>query len=139
MVKSTVKVAVRTRPTASFAHSELVVHPEARSIDVNVKKNPSMGVVNNMRENYTFKFDTILHNSSQDTVYNECVSEIVNKCVSDLNSIQPHDAACPPSSLPPPDFFPPLSFCCVSSTATAPESEASANEDSSSNLHPRRP
>jgi len=137
MVKSTVKVAVRTRPTASFAHSELVVHPEARSIDVNVKKNPSMGVVNNMRENYTFKFDTILHNSSQDTVYNECVSEIVNKCVSDINSIHPHAPACPPCSLLLPSS--PLPFCLVSSTAAAPAPGASANEDSSSNLRPRRP
>lgn len=89
-MKSTVKVAVRTRPTASFAHSELVVRPEAKSIDVNVKKNPSMGIVNNMKETYNFKFDTILHNSSQDTVYNECVSEIVQKCF----------------PLPPPPFAP---------------------------------
>lgn len=79
MVRSAVRVAVRTRPTAHFAHNELVVRPEARTIDCNVKKNPSMGIVNNMRENYTFKFDMLLHNSSQDTVYNECVSDIVQR------------------------------------------------------------
>ena len=85
MVKSAVRVCVRTRPTAAFAHTELVVKPEDRTIDVNIKKNPNMGVVNNMRENYGFKFDHILHNSSQDTVYAEAVSEITKSIVQGYN------------------------------------------------------
>lgn len=85
MVKSAVRVCVRTRPTAHFAHTELIVRPEDRSIDVNVKKNPAMGVVNNMRENYAFKFDGIMHNSSQETVYQDAVSDVTRSVVQGYN------------------------------------------------------
>jgi len=85
MVKSAVRVCVRTRPTAAFAHTELVVKPEDRTIDVNIKKNPNMGVVNNMRENYGFKFDQLLHNSSQDTVYADTISDITKSIVQGYN------------------------------------------------------
>jgi len=85
MTKSAVRVCVRTRPTAQFAHDQLIVKPESRTIEVNLKKNPAMGVVNNMRENYTFKFDGLLHNSSQETVYHECMDEIVQGVVKGYN------------------------------------------------------
>ena len=59
--------------------------PEDRTIDVNIKKNPNMGVVNNMRENYGFKFDQLLHNSSQDTVYADTISDITKSIVQGYN------------------------------------------------------
>ena len=69
MVRSAVQVCIRTRPTANFAHQELVIKPEERTVDVNISKNPKMGIVNNARENFHYQFDKIMHNSSQDTVY----------------------------------------------------------------------
>ena len=85
MGKSAVQVCIRTRPTAHFAHNELVINPEERSVDVNIKKNPAMGVVNNARENFHYVFDKIMHNSSQDTVYHECVSEVVRSVAQGYN------------------------------------------------------
>ena len=85
MVRSAVQVCIRTRPTAEFAHQELHIVPEERSVDVNIKKKPEMGVVNNIRENFHYKFDKIMHNSSQDTVYHECVSEVVRSVAQGYN------------------------------------------------------
>jgi kinesin family protein 6/9 len=85
MVRSAVQVCIRTRPTALFAHQELAVDPEARTVDVNIKKKPEMGVVNNIRENFHYKFDKVMHNSSQDTVYHECVSDVVRSVAQGYN------------------------------------------------------
>ena len=85
MVRSAVQVCIRTRPTALFAHQELGVDPEARTVDVNIKKKPEMGVVNNIRENFHYQFDKVLHNSSQETVYHECVSDVVRSVAQGYN------------------------------------------------------
>lgn len=85
MVRSAVQVCIRTRPTANFAHQELVIKPEERTVDVNISKNPKMGIVNNARENFHYQFDKIMHNSSQDTVYAECVSSVVSSVAQGYN------------------------------------------------------
>jgi hypothetical protein len=61
MVRSAVQVCIRTRPTEKFAHQELVISPEERTVDVNIKKKPEMGVVNNARENFHYKYDKVPH------------------------------------------------------------------------------
>lgn len=39
---------------------------------VNVPKNQAGGVINNQQETWKFKFDKILHNASQEDVFDYC-------------------------------------------------------------------
>ncbi|KAL0481842.1 kinesin family member [Acrasis kona] len=86
MVKSAVKVIVRTRPTANFAQGYLDVKDGIRAININLpKKNETQNVVNNQRESYSFKFDNVLHNSSQETVFEECGREVISSFIDGYN------------------------------------------------------
>jgi kinesin family protein 6/9 len=78
MTKSAVRVIVRTRPTQNFAHGVLTVKPESSSVEVFIKKKEQQGVVNNARTNYSFTPDAVLHNASQDIVYEEAARDIVS-------------------------------------------------------------
>ena len=44
-----------------------------------------MGAVNNQLDNWKFKFNTILHNATQDDVYDQTASQIVNSAVAGYN------------------------------------------------------
>jgi kinesin family protein 6/9 len=64
MVKSAVKVVVRTKPTAAFATRNLIIDSETKSIEVHVSKDAAAGLINNQLEDWKFRFDDIMHNSS---------------------------------------------------------------------------
>jgi len=72
MVKSHVKVAIRTRPTANFASENIEINVDTGKIVLTIPKSESSGVVNNQNDSWKFKFDTILHNSSQEIIFNHC-------------------------------------------------------------------
>mmetsp|Transcript_42830 Transcript_42830/g.69440 ORF Transcript_42830/g.69440 Transcript_42830/m.69440 type:complete len:756 (-) Transcript_42830:1307-3574(-) len=84
MVKSPVKVCVRTRPTDSFA-SQIEVGSDKKTISINVKPNEKFGVVNNAQQNWSFKFDNVLNNASQEAVYDDCASDIVQSVLEGYN------------------------------------------------------
>lgn len=69
MVKQAVKVVVRTRPTSNFASKNIKIDTEHSSIAVNKPKEEEGGVINNQQESWNFKFDKILHNTSQEDVF----------------------------------------------------------------------
>lgn len=52
---------------------------------VNVPKDAGKGVVNNATETWKFKFNQILHNSSQDNVFDDCADDIVRSLVDGYN------------------------------------------------------
>ena len=52
---------------------------------VSVPKDADKGVINNQEENWTFKFDKILHNASQEDVYDYCTKQAVHKVVGGFN------------------------------------------------------
>lgn len=64
MVKNTVKVVIRTRPTSNFASKNLRIDLEQKTIEAFIPKDNTQGMINNQQENWKFKFDEILHNSS---------------------------------------------------------------------------
>ncbi len=39
---------------------------------------PGTGYINNQQDHWDFKFDSILHNASQETVYEECAAPVIN-------------------------------------------------------------
>ena len=85
MVKSPVKVAVRTRPTASFASQNIQIDLDKKTIDVHIPKDSSQGIINNQQEDWKFKFDEILHNSSQEAVYDSMARQLVQSVVQGYN------------------------------------------------------
>jgi kinesin family protein 6/9 len=85
MVKHNVKVVIRTRPTANFASKNLQIDPTSNHINVNIPKDEHGGHVNNQQESWRFKFDKILHNSSQEDVFDACCKDIVKSVVDGFN------------------------------------------------------
>ena len=52
---------------------------------VHIPKNESGGVVNNVTENWKFKFDKIMHNASQEDVFDFCALETVRQVANGYN------------------------------------------------------
>jgi len=75
-----VQVVIRTRPTASFAGENISVHDDRRSISVNHEADSD-----NAKAAWTWKYDAVLHNASQETVYQETVSPVVQSVLQGYN------------------------------------------------------
>ena len=56
MVRSAVKVHLRTRPTAKFAEENLRLDAAQRSLSLQVKRREDFGVVNHQKEEFSFRF-----------------------------------------------------------------------------------
>ena len=91
--KSTVHVAIRTRPTASFAQDQLIVDQERGTIRVNERggKSPShsggtsVDYLNNKTDEWNFAFHHVLHNAGQETVFEILSRETVAQCLEGIN------------------------------------------------------
>lgn len=53
---------------------------------MNVPKGEDKGIINNQKESWNFKFDKILHNVSQEEVFEYCAKEIIEKAIEGYNS-----------------------------------------------------
>jgi kinesin family member 6/9 len=83
--KQAVKVIIRTRPTNDFAQKNLEIDPAKGNITIKFDKNEAAGCINNQTDAWKFDFEKILHNSSQDEVYESSASEIVQSVVDGYN------------------------------------------------------
>ena len=54
-------------------------------MNVHIPKKIEGSYVDNQREDYSFKFDNVLHNCSQETVYEEVARDIVLNCMQGYN------------------------------------------------------
>jgi len=77
---SAVKVVIRTRPTASFAQDFIKVG-ESQQLTVKMPKSDNP----NAQDSWSWKFDSVLHNASQETVYTEQVQPIVQQVLRGFN------------------------------------------------------
>jgi len=80
-----VKVIVRTRPTSDFADDILQISQETNSIHIHIPKNSESGFINNQQEDWDFKFDQILHNASQECIFDECGAPILKSLIDGYN------------------------------------------------------
>eukprot|EP00727_Mastigamoeba_balamuthi_P007577 m51a1_g344 putative kinesin-like protein kif9 (890) ;mRNA; r:533624-536787 len=78
MKKNTVKCIVRTKPTTVFPRELISLGEDGRSIAITGRRRDVGGVVNNQQERHGFTFDRILHNASQELVYDEVGSDVVS-------------------------------------------------------------
>ncbi|EFJ50296.1 Kif9 type kinesin [Volvox carteri f. nagariensis] len=84
MVKTAVKVFLRTRPTATSG-SGIKIGQDGQSVSVNVPKDQSAGLINNQQEMFSFKFDGVLENVSQEEAYTTVAHEVVDSLMSGYN------------------------------------------------------
>ncbi|KAL0219428.1 hypothetical protein P9112_005081 [Eukaryota sp. TZLM1-RC] len=81
--KEAIKVLVRVRPTPSFAHDNLVINDRS-SITTRIPAEVSYGP-QNQKQSFDFTFDGILHNASQEEVYQSAASALVHPLINGYN------------------------------------------------------
>ncbi|XP_044789832.1 kinesin-like protein KIF9 isoform X6 [Bubalus bubalis] len=76
---------VRVRPTDDFAHEMIKYRDDNKTIDIHLKKDSRRGVVNNQQTDWSFKLDRVLHDASQDLVYETVAKDVVSQALNGFN------------------------------------------------------
>ncbi|XP_073915831.1 kinesin-like protein KIF9 isoform X4 [Castor canadensis] len=76
---------VRVKPTDEFAHEMIKYGDDNKSIDIHLKKDTRRGVVNNQQTDWSFKLDGVLHDASQDLVYETVAKDVVAQALDGYN------------------------------------------------------
>ncbi|XP_072577140.1 kinesin-like protein KIF9 isoform X8 [Vulpes vulpes] len=76
---------VRVKPTDDFAHEMIKYGDDNKSIDIHIKKDLQKGFVNNKQTDWSFKLDGVLHNASQDLVYETVAKDVVAQALDGYN------------------------------------------------------
>ncbi|XP_066169205.1 kinesin-like protein KIF9 [Sylvia atricapilla] len=76
---------VRVKPSAHFAQDMIKLGSDNKSIDIYIQKSPKGGVVNNSQTDWSFKLDGLLHNASQEMVYETVAKDLVFKALQGYN------------------------------------------------------
>ncbi|KAJ9446703.1 Kinesin-like protein KLP1 [Diplonema papillatum] len=84
MGKGAVKVVLRTRPTEYFAANSLQFL-EGSTVGFYYPRRKDKGPLNNTQEHYSFRLDDILHNASQERVFDATCRNIVDSVVQGFN------------------------------------------------------
>ena len=71
--------------TSDFASKVYNINTSQASIGINTEKRSEDGHVNNQTDNWKFNFEKILHNASQDEVYETTANEIVTSVLDGYN------------------------------------------------------
>ena len=85
MGRGNVKVVLRTRPTENFASEHVKLQDQTVNLFCPKKKGIG-GVVNNACEHYSFKFDDVLHNASQDDTYDSTCQGVISNVLQGYNA-----------------------------------------------------
>lgn len=76
---------VRIRPTSRFAENNIELLPDGKSINIHCSKDQRRGYINNQILDWGFSLDRVLHNASQDVVYEECAKDILTSTLAGYN------------------------------------------------------
>ncbi|XP_074166893.1 kinesin-like protein KIF9 isoform X4 [Sminthopsis crassicaudata] len=76
---------VRVKPTDEFAYEMITFGEDNKSIDIHIKKDGRRGTVNNQQTDWSFKLDGVLHDASQDCVYDTVAKEVVAQALDGYN------------------------------------------------------
>ena len=83
--KEKVKVVIRTRPTAHFASKNIQIDTEGGGITITKPKSEDSGPINNQLETWKFQYEKILHNASQEDVFDNCARGVISNVVEGYN------------------------------------------------------
>uniref|UniRef100_A0A8C7E7D7 Kinesin motor domain-containing protein n=2 Tax=Naja naja TaxID=35670 RepID=A0A8C7E7D7_NAJNA len=82
-----VKAFVRVKPTADFPQEVIRFGADNKTIEVHIERDLSKGIVNNKLTDWSFKMDGVLHNASQDVVYDAVAKELVSQALNGYNGM----------------------------------------------------
>ncbi|NXH31501.1 KIF9 protein, partial [Myiagra hebetior] len=80
-----VQAFVRVKPSAHFAQDMIKLGSDNKSINIYIQKSPRGGAVNNSQTEWSFKLDGLLHNASQEMVYDTVAKDLVAKALQGYN------------------------------------------------------
>ncbi|XP_063273699.1 kinesin-like protein KIF9 isoform X2 [Prinia subflava] len=80
-----VLVFVRVKPSSHFAQDMIKFGSDNKTIDIYIQKSPRAGVVNNSQTDWSFRLDGLLHNASQELVYETVAKDLVAKALQGYN------------------------------------------------------
>ncbi|NXM36134.1 KIF9 protein, partial [Oxyruncus cristatus] len=80
-----VQAFVRVKPTAQFAQDMIKFGADDKSIDIHIPKDARGGIVNNSYTDWSFRMDGLLHNTSQDQVYETVAKDLVAEALRGYN------------------------------------------------------
>ncbi|NWW82445.1 KIF9 protein, partial [Climacteris rufus] len=84
-ISKRVRAFVRVKPTAHFAQDMIKFGSDNKSIDIHIHKSARGGIVNNTQTDWSFKLDGLLHNTSQERVYETVAKDLVSKSLLGYN------------------------------------------------------
>ncbi|XP_048366841.1 kinesin-like protein KIF9 [Sphaerodactylus townsendi] len=76
---------VRLRPSAEFPQNTIKFGPDNQTISIYIERDRSKGVVNNKQTDWSFKLDGILHNATQELVYDTVARDLVSEALGGYN------------------------------------------------------
>jgi len=85
MASLPIKIYIRTRPTTDFASENIKILDDHQTVTINIDKSDPLNFLNTPECNYLFKFHSILHNVSQEIVFEEAAREIVDSFIQGYN------------------------------------------------------
>ena len=87
--RSAVKVVVRFRSTARFTQHNIQIDSDNNKITLIAEDDSSHGEskdgLNNKTNTFRFRYDSVLHNAGQNTVYETYANSVVMGCLDGLN------------------------------------------------------
>ncbi|KAG7329998.1 hypothetical protein KOW79_006220 [Hemibagrus wyckioides] len=79
------KVYIRIRPTAQFAQELIEYLPDEQMVNVRLRKKSRKGVLNNLMSSWSFRLSGVLHNVSQEEVYQRVAQSVVHGALEGYN------------------------------------------------------
>ncbi|KAM5234261.1 kinesin-like protein KIF9 isoform 4-T9 [Hipposideros larvatus] len=76
---------VRVKPTDDFAHEMIRYRDDNKTIDIHLERDTRRGVINNQQTDWSFKLDGVLHDASQDLVYETVAKDVVSQALNGYN------------------------------------------------------
>lgn len=80
-----VQAFVCVRPTDNFASDAIELLPDGKSLNIHAQKDKQRGYINNQILNWNFSTSGVLHNASQEEVYNSCAAHLVTRTLDGYN------------------------------------------------------
>lgn len=80
-MKRQIEVIVRARPSNNFPEKNITINEEKGHININIPKKKEGGIINHQQENWTFNFDRVLINESQERLFDLTGTRVVENAL----------------------------------------------------------
>jgi kinesin family protein 6/9 len=83
--KKSVRCFIRTKPTTTFPEDVMSIQADGKGVAMRLRRREAAGAVNNQPEHFAFAFDKVLHEATQQTVYDEAAADVVTGALEGFN------------------------------------------------------